>query len=71
MKEKLTSRKLWVAIIGMLIGVVMIFAGNATEGVAAVISSVLTYIIAEGYIDAKAVGAIIDSVEENLDELPE
>lgn len=40
-------------------------------GVATVITSALGYIIAEGYIDAKAVEAaleIIEEVEENLNE---
>ena len=71
MKEKLTSRKFWIAVIGMLVGIIMIISGDSVEGVAALITSALSYIIAEGYVDAKAVGAIIDSVEENLDEITE
>lgn len=71
MKEKLASRKFWVAIIGILVGIIMIISGNNVEGVAAVITSALSYIIAEGYIDAKAVSAVIDKVEENIDEIVE
>ena len=71
MKEKLASRKFWVAVIGMLVGIIMIISGDSVEGVAAVITSALSYIIAEGYIDAKAVGAIIDSVDESMDEIIE
>lgn len=63
MKEKLTSRKLWVAIAGIIAGVAMIAAKNTVEGTAMVISSVLGYLIAEGYIDAKAVGGVIGEIE--------
>lgn len=63
MKEKLASRKLWVAIAGIIAGVAMIAAKNTVEGTAMVISSVLGYLIAEGYIDAKAVGGVIGEIE--------
>lgn len=71
MKEKLLSRKLWVALIGVITGVVLIVTGTTSEGVATVITSVLGYLIAEGIIDAKAVGVIIDQVEEQLDDTTE
>ncbi len=63
MKEKLTSRKLWVAIAGIIAGVAMIAAKNTVEGTAMIISSVLGYLITEGYIDAKAVGGVIGEIE--------
>lgn len=63
MKEKLTSRKLWVAIAGIIAGIAMIAAKNTVEGTAMIISSVLGYLIAEGYIDAKAVGGVIGEIE--------
>lgn len=63
MKEKLMSRKLWVAIAGIIAGIAMITAKNTVEGTAMVISSVLGYLIAEGYIDAKAVGGVIGEIE--------
>lgn len=63
MKEKLASRKLWVAIAGLIAGIAMIAAKNTVEGTAMVISSVLGYLIAEGYIDAKAVGGVIGEIE--------
>ena len=63
MKEKLASRKLWVAIAGIIAGVAMIAAKNTVEGTAMIISSVLGYLIAEGYIDAKAVGGVIGEIE--------
>ena len=63
MKEKLASRKLWVAIAGIIAGIAMIAAKNTVEGTAMIISSVLGYLIAEGYIDAKAVGGVIGEIE--------
>ena len=71
MKEKLLSRKLWVALIGVITGIVLIVSGTTTEGVATVITSVLGYLMAEGYIDAKAVGAVIDQVEDKLEDTTE
>lgn len=71
MKEflnKLTSRKFIACMIGVIIGVATTFGvdGGIISDVAglvvAIISSV-SYIIVEGNIDAKAVGAIIDSIE--------
>jgi hypothetical protein len=63
MKEKLTSRKLWVAVAGIIAGIAMIAAKNTVEGTAMIISSVLGYLITEGYIDAKAVGGVIGEIE--------
>lgn len=63
MKEKLTSRKLWVAVAGIIAGVALIASKNVTEGAAMIISSVLGYLIAEGYIDGKAVSAVKDVIE--------
>lgn len=71
MREKLLSRKLWVALIGVLTGIVLIASGTTTEGVATVITSILGYLIAEGYIDAKAVSAVIDHVDEQMDDADE
>lgn len=71
MKEKLTSRKLWIAIIGIISGVALIVSGNSTEGAATLITSILGYLIAEGYIDAKAVDAVVEIVDEELDEVVE
>jgi hypothetical protein len=70
MKEKLSSRKFWVALVGVITGICVIVSGNMTEGVATVIASVLSYIVAEGYIDAKAVKAaldVVDKVEDQVD----
>ena len=73
MTNKLASRKLWVALIGVITGIVLVISGNTTEGVTTVITSVLGYLAAEGYIDGKAVGTALivdESVieEENIEE---
>ena len=72
MKEKLTSRKLWIALIGIVTGISIIVAGETSEGVATLITSILGYLIAEGWIDAKAVSAVgelVDNVESQLENL--
>lgn len=66
--QKLTSRKFLVAVAGIVGGIVLIVNGNTTEGVGALIASVLGYLVAEGYIDAKAVQTVTDKVEDALEE---
>lgn len=68
MKDKLTSRKFWVAIAGVISGIVLIINGNTVEGTSTLIASVVGYLLAEGIIDAKAVNTVIDSVEETTKE---
>ena len=67
--KKFTSRKFITALAGIVTGVVVIATGNTREGVIAVISSVIAYLIAEGYIDAKAVDVLDGVVEETKDKL--
>ena len=70
MLQKLSSRKLWTAIIGVVTGIGLIATKNVTEGTSVIISSILGYLLAEGYIDAKSASAasqIIHQVEENLE----
>ena len=62
--KKLSSRKFLVSAAGIASGIALIALGNETEGVAAIIASVLGYLVAEGYIDAKAVKTVADKVEE-------
>ena len=52
------------AVAGVVSGIVLILSGNATEGMGAIIASVLGYLVAEGYIDGKAVTAVTEKVEE-------
>lgn len=73
-KEKLSSRKLWVAVIGIATGIVMYFGGSAEEitkvsgAVVSVISTVF-YIIAEGKVDVERLRNSIKSLEDAEDSL--
>ena len=72
--QKLTSRKLWVAIAGIITGVAMALGaedtdiGTVTGAVTALISAV-TYIIVEGKVDAESVKNAITDVQEAVDVL--
>ena len=65
MKAKLTSRKLWVAIAGIISGIVLMVNGNTVEGASTLVASVVGYLLAEGFIDAKRVKTVIDSTEKD------
>lgn len=67
--KKISSRKFIVSVSGIISGIVLIASGSTVEGVTAVIASVVAYLIAEGYIDAKAVDVLDDVVEETKDKL--
>ena len=61
-KRKLTSRKFWLAVIGLVSGLLMVFKvdGETVETISGVImsaASVIAYIIGEGMADAAAVEA--------------
>ena len=47
-----TSRKFIAMVAGILTGIGVILTGGTVEGLTAVIASVITYLAAEGYIDA-------------------
>jgi drug/metabolite transporter (DMT)-like permease len=55
-KRKLTSRKLWVAVAGLVMGAVVLFTSGATEetitGCVMSLGSVVAYIVGEGITDA-------------------
>lgn len=60
-KRKLSSRKLWAAVAGVVAGLAMVFgldSGTITDVAGAVVSlaSLVTYIVAEGRVDAAAAG---------------
>lgn len=63
MMKKFTSRKFLAMVAGVVTGIGVILAGATAEGITAVIASVVSYLIAEGYIDAKAVNAVKDVVD--------
>ena len=59
-KRKLSSRKLWAAVAGIVAGLAMVFGldeGTMTQVSGAVVSaaSVIAYIITEGKVDAEGV----------------
>ena len=67
--RKLTSRKLWAAIAGVATGIAMIFGVdegviNTIAGAVVAASSVVSYIITEGRIDAVHVSAAAEQVEQ-------
>ena len=69
-KRKLTSRKFWVAVVGLVSGLLMAFKvdGQTVETVSGCImaaASVIAYIIGEGLADAaNATGYVIEPEEE-------
>lgn len=72
--RKLSSRKLWAAVAGIVTGLAMVFGldENVVTSVAgAVVSlaSVVTYIITEGKVDAESVKQAIIAVEEAVEVL--
>ena len=55
--RKLTSRKLWVAIVGLVTGIIIAFGGDGSTaemvgGIILEAASVLGYLLAEGLTDA-------------------
>lgn len=71
LKQKFSSRKFIVCITGIVTGIGVAISGNMVEGVSTVLVSMITYLIAEGYIDAKALDVgdnVIDEVKEKLKE---
>ncbi|QNK39740.1 hypothetical protein [Caproicibacter fermentans] len=64
-KAKLSSRKFWVAVAGLAVGVIALLSpGTDTSqitGVIMALGSVVAYIVGEGMVDAAAAGAPQDS----------
>jgi len=74
--QKLTSRKLWMAIAGIATGVSIALGADATEvetiaGAITTLISALAYIIVEGKVDAESVKNSIIGIEEVVDILDE
>ena len=70
--RKLSSRKLWAAIAGIVTGLAMVFGldeGVISNVAGAVVSlaSVVVYIITEGRIDKEAVGNAAGQVQDAID----
>ena len=74
LKKKLSSRKLWAAVAGVITGLAMVFGldENVITGVAgAVVSlaSIVTYIVTEGKVDAAAVKGAVEDVKQAVEVL--
>ena len=69
--DKLKSRKFLACIAGVATGIALIISGNTVEGASTVITSIVAYIVAEGYIDSKAVKNTIEATQKVLDEAME
>lgn len=69
MMKKFTSRKFLAMVAGVVTGIGVILAGDTATGITAVIASVVSYLIAEGYIDAKAVNTVKDVVDSVADKV--
>lgn len=70
--RKLTSRKLWMAIAGIVTGVAMALGAESTEistvaGAVTVLISTVTYIIVEGKVDAESVKNTIVEIQDAVD----
>ncbi|MCI1966847.1 MAG: phage holin family protein [Oscillospiraceae bacterium] len=63
-KQKLTSRKFWVALAGLVVGVIALL-GIQTDtaqitGVIMALGSVVAYIVGEGLVDAASAGTTVN-----------
>lgn len=65
--EKLTSRKFLACVAGIVTGIGLIASGNSIEGSTTVIASIVAYLVAEGYIDAKAVKQASQSLADKIE----
>ena len=71
-KRKLTSRKLWAAVAGVVTGLSMIFGLDqnvitTVSGAVVSVFSVVTYIITEGQIDKESISNAVGQVQDAVD----
>ncbi|MEL4106768.1 hypothetical protein AAFA46_08035 [Oscillospiraceae bacterium WX1] len=74
--KKLSSRKLWAAIVGIVTGLSMVFGLDegiisTVSGAVMAVASVITYIITEGKVDAAAVKSAVESVQKAVSSVNE
>lgn len=72
LKQKLSSRKLWAAIAGLVMGLSMVFGLDegtisTVSGAVVSVASVIVYIVTEGRVDAAAVGDAAGKVQDAVD----
>lgn len=66
--RKLTSRKFWIGVSGVVAGLVMMFgfaetSAETISGAVLVIGSAVGYMLSEGIVDAKNIGKILEGAE--------
>ena len=74
--RKLSSRKLWAAVAGVVSGLAIVFGLDegvitAVSGAVVALASVITYVVTEGKIDAAAVKTAVEAVQEATDTIEE
>lgn len=72
MVRKLSSRKLWAAVAGVVAGLAMVFGLDETvistvAGAVVSVMSVITYIITEGKIDAEGVKNAVEDIQNGIE----
>lgn len=72
LKRKLSSRKLWAAVAGVVTGLAMVFGMDenvitSVAGAVVSVASVITYIITEGRVDAAAVKNAVEDIQEAME----
>lgn len=72
LKQKLSSRKFWAMVAGVVTGVTTLFAldqnvVNVVSGAVVALGSVIVYVVTEGKIDAAAVGNAAQKVQDAID----
>ena len=70
--QKLTSRKLWMAIAGISTGLALVLGVDGGEisdvaGAVTAVASVVAYIVTEGRIDAAAVKNAVEAADKAVD----
>lgn len=71
-KRKLSSRKLWAAVAGIVTGLAMVFGLDentisTVAGAVVSVASVVAYIMAEGKVDAEGVKKAVEGVQDAVD----
>lgn len=72
LKRKLSSRKLWAAVAGVITGLALVFGLDegvisSVAGAVVSVASVITYIVTEGRVDAAAVKNAVEDVQEAVE----
>lgn len=72
-KRKLSSRKLWAAFAGIVVGLAMVFGLDESTisnvaGAIVSVASVVAYIVTEGKVDAESVKKAVEDVQKAVDD---